>query len=133
MQYFIFLVLFRQLTIYFYWFILVRASDKRIANEGEYSDSEDEGEGRRDEKNHKSPRKKVRTASPIQNMVTDATKKEGDATVVTTAVTTPPTTSAPTSGSAAEKPQNGAKGADEPAVKTEKPADSKEEYVVPMP
>jgi len=105
----------------------IRASDKRIANEGEFSDSEDEGEGRRDEKNHKSPRKKVRTASPIQNMVTDATKKEGDAAAVTTAVTTPPTTSAPSSGSTAEKPQNGAKGADEPAVKTETPADSKEE------
>jgi len=54
----------------------IRASDKRIANEGEYSDSEDEGEGRRNEKNHKSPRKKVRAGSPVQNMVADASKKE---------------------------------------------------------
>ena len=108
---------------------VVRASDKRIANDGEYSDSEDEGEGRRDEKNHKSPRKKVRTASPVQNMVTDATKKEGDATApATTAVTTPQASSAPTSGTASEKPQNGAKGSDEPAVKTETPAaETKEE------
>lgn len=65
---FVFLILF----IY----LLVCASDKRIANEGEYSDSEDEGEGRRNEKSYKSPRKKVKPGSPIANMVADATKSE---------------------------------------------------------
>lgn len=60
--------------------ISIRASDKRVVNEGEFSDSEDEnegGEGRRDEKSHKSPRKKVKQpSSPITNMVIDATKTE---------------------------------------------------------
>nr|APW77291.1 Hdac2 [Hydractinia echinata] len=56
--------------------ISICASDKRIANEGEYSDSEDEGEGRRNEKSYKSPRKKVKPGSPIANMVADATKSE---------------------------------------------------------
>lgn len=61
--------------------LLVRDSDKRIANDGEYSDSEDEGEGRRDEKSHKSPRKKVRQGSPVTSMVSDATANAGTAAV----------------------------------------------------
>lgn len=81
---------------------LVRASDKRVTNDGEYSDSEDEGEGRRDEKNHKSPRKKVRQGSPVANMVADATKTEEPEAV---------------------KPQNGAKANEEPSK------EKTEEYV----
>ena len=53
---------------------LVRASDKRIVNEAEYSDSEDEGEGRRDEKSYKTPRKKIKPGSPIASMVIDSIK-----------------------------------------------------------
>jgi len=58
--------------------ISICASDKRIANDGEYSDSEDEGEGgRRDERSHKSPRKKAKTGgSPVTEMVKDAMKNE---------------------------------------------------------
>lgn len=51
----------------YYWFlfcqfhILVRASDKRIACEEEFSDSEDEGEGgRRNVADHKKGTKKAR-------------------------------------------------------------------------
>lgn len=76
--------------------ISIRASDKRIANEGEYSDSEDEGEGRRDEKNHKSPRKKMKTSSSptppnnctktddkdVKSTNSDATKAEKEASAV---------------------------------------------------
>jgi len=51
--------------------ISIRASDKRIANETEYSDSEDEGEGRR---NNGTPRKKMKTGSPIGRMVIDEDK-----------------------------------------------------------
>lgn len=58
--------------------ISIRASDKRVANDGEYSDSEDEGEdgGRKDERDHKStPNKKSRTgASPVTDMVKDETE-----------------------------------------------------------
>lgn len=97
----------------------IRASDKRIANEGEYSDSEDEGEGRRDEKNHKSPRKKVRTGSPVQNMVTDATKKEEEA-----SETKPNAQPAPP---VAEQCQNGSKAAEESDKLTEKKAEVKKE------
>jgi len=99
--------------------ISIRSSDKRIANDGEYSDSEDEGEGRRDEKNHnKSPRKKLRTASPIQNMVTDATKKEE-----TPNSDAKPTTTPAASVPVADKPQNGAKATtEEPVTKSETPA-----------
>lgn len=86
----------------------IRASDKRITNEGEYSDSEDEGEGRRDEKNHKSPRKKVRIGSPIQNMVIDATKKEENNESKVPLVTAP-----------TEKPQNGSKAIVEKPEKNE--------------
>lgn len=95
--------------------ISIRASDKRITNDGEYSDSEDEGEGRKDEKNHKSPRKKVRAVSPVSNLVSDAVKAEENATAV--------------------KAQNGAKAAEEPTKeKTEEPskpeAKSAEEKIV---
>jgi len=90
---------------------LVRASDKRITNDGEYSDSEDEGEGRRDEKNHKSPRKKARTASPIQNMVTDSTKKEAAAVIGETK----PTPTPPIAQSTDKPPvQSDTKGTEEP-------------------
>ena len=61
-------------------FVIVRASDKRIQKDGEYSDSEDE-EGRRDEVTHKSPRKKIKPGSPVANMVADAAKPE-DATKI---------------------------------------------------
>lgn len=106
----------------------IRASDKRITNEGEYSDSEDEGEGRRDEKSHKSPRKKVRTASPIQSMITDAAKKEAETDATKTTATATPTASAPESTiTTAEKPQNGAKAAGEPAIKAEIKPDSTDE------
>ncbi|XP_065669851.1 histone deacetylase 1 isoform X4 [Hydra vulgaris] len=54
--------------------ISIRASDKRIVNEAEYSDSEDEGEGRRDEKSYKTPRKKIKPGSPITTMVMDSIK-----------------------------------------------------------
>lgn len=40
--------------------ISIRASDKRIAPDNEYSDSEDEGDGRRDERSFK-PKKKTKT------------------------------------------------------------------------
>jgi len=58
--------------------ISICASDKRIANDGEYSDSEDEGEGgRRDERSHKSPRKKPKTGgSPVTDMIKDAMKND---------------------------------------------------------
>lgn len=51
--------------------ISIRASDKRIANETEYSDSEDEGDGRR---NNETPRKKMKTGSPTGRMVIDEDK-----------------------------------------------------------
>jgi len=62
--------------------ISIRASDKRISNEGEYSDSEDETdpsnpEKRRDERSGKSPRKKARPGSPPQP-ITDMVKKPSD-------------------------------------------------------
>lgn len=69
--------------------ISIRASDKRVSNDGEYSDSEDEGEdgGRKDERNHKTPNKKSRTgASPVPDMVkdeTEDTKPENGAAVET--------------------------------------------------
>ncbi|MCL4129002.1 UNVERIFIED_CONTAM: hypothetical protein GTU68_063062 [Idotea baltica] len=40
--------------------ISIRASDKRIAPQNEYSDSEDEGDGRREERSYK-PKKKAKT------------------------------------------------------------------------
>jgi len=76
--------------------ISIRASDKRVVNEGEFSDSEDEnegGEGRRNEKSHKSPRKKVKPGSPVANMVADALKNDEKETA---------------------KPVNGAKSEEEP-------------------
>lgn len=56
--------------------ISIRASDKRITNETEYSDSEDEGDGRRNERNNGTPRKKIRTGSPSSNMVIDEENKD---------------------------------------------------------
>jgi len=53
--------------------ISIRASDKRIANENEYSDSEDEGDNRRD---NGVPRKKIKTGSP-NRMIIDETKDAG--------------------------------------------------------
>jgi len=41
--------------------ISIRASDKRIAPDNEYSDSEDEGDGRRDQRSFKGNRKRPRT------------------------------------------------------------------------
>lgn len=41
-------------------YILVRASDKRVTGEGEYSDSEDEGE-RKDRANYKPKAKRMKT------------------------------------------------------------------------
>lgn len=44
--------------------ISVRASDKRVTGEGEYSDSEDEGEGgRKDRANYKPKAKRMKTES----------------------------------------------------------------------
>ena len=41
--------------------ISIRASEKRIARDDEFSDSEDEGDGRRDNRSHKPKAKKSRT------------------------------------------------------------------------
>lgn len=47
--------------------ISIRASEKRIANEAEYSDSEDEGEGLRDQRSHKPKQKKSkRSGTPVE-------------------------------------------------------------------
>lgn len=43
--------------------ISIRASEKRIQNEAEYSDSEDEGEGRRDQVSHKPKAKRPKVTS----------------------------------------------------------------------
>lgn len=44
--------------------ISIRASEKRIQNEAEYSDSEDEGEGRRDKESHRPKIKRPKVLSP---------------------------------------------------------------------
>lgn len=61
---------------------LVRASDKRIACDEEFSDSEDEGEGGRKDihSHHKSKRQKV-NMQPVEKMVangTESTNGEGN-------------------------------------------------------
>jgi len=45
--------------------ISIRASEKRIQNELEYSDSEDEGENRRDQASHKPKTKRPKVSSPL--------------------------------------------------------------------
>lgn len=51
---------------------LVRSSDKRIACEEEFSDSEDEGDGRRDNQSAREGRSRKRNrAHPVENMVTN--------------------------------------------------------------
>ncbi|KAK8722458.1 hypothetical protein OTU49_012222, partial [Cherax quadricarinatus] len=54
--------------------ISIRASDKRIAPDNEYSDSEDEGDGRRDERSFK-PKKKTKTDEAANNGAGDDKKE----------------------------------------------------------
>ena len=57
--------------------ISIRASEKRICNENELSDSEDEGDNRKDSRSHKKTKKtKSDVASNDSKSVSD--KKEGD-------------------------------------------------------
>lgn len=61
--------------------VAVRASDKRIACDEDLSDSEDEGDGRKDEQNFKAKRAKTTTTSngdskPIKEAVVTATTTE---------------------------------------------------------
>lgn len=63
--------------------ISVRASDKRVTGEGEYSDSEDEGEGgRKDRANYKPKAKRMKTESEEKKETGDKGKgfilKAGD-------------------------------------------------------
>lgn len=64
--------------------ISVRASDKRVTGEGEYSDSEDEGEGggRKDRANYKPKAKRMKTDSEEKKEAGDKGKglnsKAGD-------------------------------------------------------
>lgn len=63
--------------------ISVRASDKRVTGEGEYSDSEDEGEGgRKDRANYKPKAKRMKTESEEKKEAGDKGKgfilKAGD-------------------------------------------------------
>lgn len=55
--------------------ISIRASDKRIAPDNEYSDSEDEGDGRRDERSFK-PKKKTKTDESATNNGAGEDKKD---------------------------------------------------------
>ncbi|XP_064099306.1 probable histone deacetylase 1-B [Macrobrachium nipponense] len=55
--------------------ISIRASDKRIAPDNEFSDSEDEGDGRRDERSFK-PKKKTKTDEVVANNGAGEDKKE---------------------------------------------------------
>ena len=50
-----------RIFLFYYLTLPVRASDKRITCEEEFSDSEDEGEGRRDRTSFKPRLKKPRT------------------------------------------------------------------------
>ena len=56
-----------------YFSFAVRDSDKHISNPEEYSDSEDEGDNRRDNHVPKESRRKKRktTATPVEKMVTN--------------------------------------------------------------
>lgn len=56
---------------------LVRASDKRIACEEEFSDSEDEGDGRRDNQSSREGRSRKRK-QPVENMVTNGENNSDD-------------------------------------------------------
>lgn len=66
------------------WLFSVRASDKRVTGEGEYSDSEDEGEGggRKDRANYKPKAKRMKTDSEEKKEAGDKGKglnsKAGD-------------------------------------------------------
>ncbi len=83
-------------------FILVRASDKRVAKEEEYSDSEDEGDNRKDGRSHKElPLKKKQrlikddlgkrpTPSPTPPPPVEETKPTPVATTAVTATTIEP-------------------------------------------
>jgi len=93
--------------------ISIRASDKRVANENEYSDSEDEGEGGR--RNNGTPRKKMRAGSPSDRMVIDEDNSVSAA------------AAAPTTAVAATAPKNGAEHATE--KDTENKSASKDENV----
>lgn len=68
--------------------ISIRASEKRIANDAEFSDSEDEGEGRRDQRSHKPKAKKAKTATPSS---TPASTPAPDGAKSNVATSTPPT------------------------------------------
>lgn len=54
------ILLYKEIIFFFFCFT-VRASDKRIVRDEELSDSEDEGEGRRDRMNYKPKAKRPRT------------------------------------------------------------------------
>ena len=70
--------------------VSIRASDKRVSNENEYSDSEDEGEGGR--RNNGTPqKKKMRAGSPTDQMVID----EDTSAAPAAPPTTEPTATAP--------------------------------------
>ena len=79
--------------------IPVRASDKHIAHQEEYSDSEDEGDNRRDvhhAKESKRSRKRAKgTATPVEKMVTNG---------VDNAINDDPKSSAVTNENSSSKP-----------------------------
>lgn len=58
--------------------ISIRASEKRVQNEAEYSDSEDEGEDRRDQVSHKPKSKRPKVSTPTTDVAAAATGAEAD-------------------------------------------------------
>ena len=59
--------------------ISIRASDKRIACEEDFSDSEDEGEGgRRNRESYKGSRKRLKPSAPNNEEAGDKGKAAGD-------------------------------------------------------
>ena len=63
--------------------ISIRASDKRLAPDNEYSDSEDEGDSRRDERNFK-PKKKTKTNDDGSNSTNAGSEEKKDEKTVVT-------------------------------------------------
>lgn len=57
-----------------FWYFAVRASDKRIACDEDLSDSEDEGDGRKDDQNYKAKRPKTTTNGDSKPPAADAAK-----------------------------------------------------------
>lgn len=59
--------------------ISIRSSEKRIANENELSDSEDEGDNRKNTQSHKKVKKTIKTESDSGNTKSsDKNKDSGD-------------------------------------------------------